>query len=129
LFVAGFIGSPAMNFLDGHIEGGAFTSGSVKLPLPPGTPNGEARPAIYGIRPEHWRLDDGGVPATVQVVEPTGSETQVLVKLGDATVHGDAKLLCAFRERITARPGETLRISPDPAVAHLFETATGARLN
>src|SRR5690348_9410631 len=58
LFVAGFIGSPAMNFLKGRIESGAFQAdGGAALPLP-GKPNGsDGRPAVYGIRPEHFQLD------------------------------------------------------------------------
>ena len=78
---------------------------------------------IYGIRPEHWRLASDGVAAEVLVVEPTGSETQVVTRLGGATV------TCAFRERIAARPGEHIGISPDAAVVHLFDQGTGQRLN
>ena len=53
-----------------------------------------------GVRPEHLRIDSAGIPATVQVVEPTGSETQVLLKIGGQSVIG------AFRERISAKPGK-----------------------
>jgi multiple sugar transport system ATP-binding protein len=129
LFVAGFIGSPAMNLVHGRIEAGSFRAGGITLPLPPGLKNGEARNAIYGIRPEHLRLDPDGVAAQVQVIEPTGAETQVIMKLGDAPMHGESKMIGAFRERITVRPGEDLRISPDIALVHLFDEATGARLN
>ncbi|MBR0658322.1 ABC transporter ATP-binding protein [Neoroseomonas oryzicola] len=120
-FVAGFIGSPAMNMMEGRIEGGAFRGpGGVAWPLPPGAPaSGEV---IYGIRPEHLRLDPNGLPASVHVIEPTGSETQVVMHLGDASVIG------AFRERITARPGETLPVSPDTSLVHLFDKATGQRI-
>jgi multiple sugar transport system ATP-binding protein len=120
-FVAGFIGSPAMNMMEGRIEGGAFRGpGGVAWPLPPGAPaSGEV---IYGIRPEHLRLDPNGLPAAVHVIEPTGSETQVVMHLGDASVIG------AFRERITARPGETLPVSPETSLVHLFDKATGQRI-
>ncbi|NMJ43452.1 sn-glycerol-3-phosphate ABC transporter ATP-binding protein UgpC [Roseomonas sp. JC162] len=120
-FVAGFIGSPAMNMMEGRIEGGAFRGpGGVAWPLPPGAPaSGEV---IYGIRPEHLRLDPNGLPASVHVIEPTGSETQVVMHLGDASVIG------AFRERITARPGETLPVSPDTSLVHLFDKGTGQRI-
>lgn len=120
-FVAGFIGSPAMNMMEGRIEGGAFRGpGGMAWPLPPGAPaSGEV---IYGIRPEHLRLDPNGLPAAVHVIEPTGSETQVVMHLGDASVIG------AFRERITARPGETLPVSPDTSLVHLFDKATGQRI-
>ncbi len=128
LFVAGFIGSPAMNFIRGHIKSGAFISGTVSLPLPAGAPREHPGEVIYGIRPEHLRLDPNGTAATVLVTEPTGSETQVIMKLGDSTMHADTKMIGAFRERITHRPGEALHVSPDPAVVHLFDVATGVRL-
>ena len=129
LFVAGFIGSPAMNFICGQISGGTFTSGSVHLPLPPGAPTDHSGEVIYGIRPEHLRLDAAGVAASVLVTEPTGSETQVIMKLGDATMLGETRMVGAFRERIAHRPGETLSVLPDASLVHLFEGASGARLN
>ncbi len=111
-----------MNFLKGHVEGGAFHVGGVVLPLPPGSSGGNGTPVVYGIRPEHWQLADNGVPATVTVTEPTGSETQVMARIGDAPI------LCAFRERVMAKPGETIRILPEPSLVHLFDEATGLRL-
>ncbi|MES1264919.1 MAG: sn-glycerol-3-phosphate ABC transporter ATP-binding protein UgpC, partial [Variovorax sp.] len=81
LFVAGFIGSPAMNLLKGKVEREGFVvdgSGGLTLPFanaPTATPG---LSAVYGIRPEHFVLDDAGFPITVEVVEPTGSETQVM---------------------------------------------------
>ncbi|MBV8097274.1 MAG: sn-glycerol-3-phosphate ABC transporter ATP-binding protein UgpC, partial [Acetobacteraceae bacterium] len=92
LFVAGFIGSPAMNFLKGTIEGGAFRGEGITLPLPNGAGTVEGTPVIYGIRPEHFQLRGDGLPARVHIVEPTGSETQVMAHLGDTPV------VCAFRE-------------------------------
>jgi multiple sugar transport system ATP-binding protein len=124
LFVAGFIGSPAMNFLKGHVEDGAFrVENGATLPLPGnGKGNGSnGLPAVYGVRPEHFQLDPSGLPAVVHVIEPTGSETQVMAEFAGASV------ICAFRERIAAKPGETIRIAPDPALVHLFDAATGQR--
>jgi multiple sugar transport system ATP-binding protein len=123
LFVAGFIGSPAMNLIAGRIEEGGFRAeDGTRWPLPL---NGHARAAgeaVYGIRPEHLRLDPEGIPAVVQLVEPTGSETQVLMRVGETPLTG------AFRERVTARPGETLPVSPDIALVHLFDRPTGRRI-
>jgi multiple sugar transport system ATP-binding protein len=123
LFVAGFIGSPAMNFLKGKIESGSFRGeGGAALPLPKG-PNGhDGKPIVYGVRPEHFQLDSEGQPAKVHVIEPTGSETQVM-----ADFHG-TPIICAFRERVAAKPGETIRISADPGLVHLFDAASGQRL-
>ena len=123
LFVAGFIGSPAMNFLAGDIRGGVFHCGDITLPLPGGDAGHEGRRVIYGIRPEHLRLDPAGVAATVHVTEPTGSETQVIMHLAGTQVVG------AFRERIMEKPGQYLHIAPDPALVHLFDEQTGTRLN
>src|SRR4051812_42506282 len=79
LFVAGFIGSPAMNVLEGRIGAGCFmTPNGLELPLPTAPPNSEGRPAFYGIRPEHFTLCDTGFSADSIVVEPTGSETQMV---------------------------------------------------
>jgi multiple sugar transport system ATP-binding protein len=123
LFVAGFIGSPAMNLLQGRIEGGQFrTADGIRWPVPNGDAAPHGMPVTYGIRPEHLRLDDGGLPARVQVVEPTGSETQVLLRVGDTPLVG------AFRERIGARPGEEIRVVPDLPLVHLFAGETGRRI-
>ena len=121
LFVAGFIGSPAMNFLKGQIAGGGFRVGDAVLPLPTSNRAGEGHPIVYGVRPEHFMLSSEGVPAKVNVIEPTGSETQVMAELGGTPI------VCAFRERVSARPGESIRIVPDPALVHLFDAETGQR--
>ena len=122
LFVAGFIGSPAMNLLKGTVAGGTLRmEDGTALPLGNGAASRQG-PAVYGIRPEHLRLDGNGIPATVQVVEPTGSETQVLMRIGGQPVVG------AFRERVSAKPGEILPVMPDPALIHLFDQQTGHRL-
>lgn len=112
IFVAGFIGSPAMNFMKGAVAAGGFcTEDGILLPSSRKPPNA----AIYGIRPEHIRLDPGGIEITIVVLEPTGSETLVIGKTGQQTI------ACIFRERISARPGDTLRISPMTASVHLFD--------
>jgi multiple sugar transport system ATP-binding protein len=124
LFVAGFIGSPAMNLLEGKITGQGFvTKGGLTLPFASAPVGQEGRPAIYGIRPEHFALSETGVPITVEVLEPTGSETQIV-----ASAAGQP-MTAVFRERITARPGETLLVQPNPGSAHLFDLETKQRIN
>jgi multiple sugar transport system ATP-binding protein len=123
IFVAGFIGSPAMNVLDGQIVDGHFQAkDGMQWALPERRSASVGAPILYGIRPEHLRLDQQGMPANVVLVEPTGSETQVQLRVGERPI------TAAFRERITARPGETLRVAPDPAHIHLFDQSTGLRL-
>jgi multiple sugar transport system ATP-binding protein len=124
LFVAGFIGSPAMNFLAGRIGGdGQFEGpGSTRLPLNGVPADCRGRAAIYGIRPEHFAIAEDGVEATIQVVEPTGAEIQVAAKLGGEDI------IAVFRERHDFKPGETVRLKPDPRLVHLFDETTGKRL-
>ncbi|HVX83144.1 MAG: ABC transporter ATP-binding protein [Devosia sp.] len=123
LFVAGFIGSPAMNFINGTLGPDGFrTDDGMLLPVKSGDTRASGQSATYGIRPEHLRLDDSGIPLEVIVVEPTGSETQVSGHLGKQNVIG------VFRERVDAKPGSIIRVSPDTANVHLFD-ANGGRLN
>jgi multiple sugar transport system ATP-binding protein len=127
LFVAGFIGSPAMNFLGGKIRAnggvGFEGPGGIRLPLDSVSAGGDGRPAIYGIRPEHLLLADDGAEAEIQVVEPTGSEIQVVARLGGADV------IAVFRERHHFKPGERIKLKPNPLLVHLFDEPTGKRLN
>jgi len=121
-FVAGFIGSPAMNFVEGSVEGAGFRDrGGALWPLPPGMP--ADRPAIYGVRPEHLRLASGGIPLKVRVLEPTGAETQVIGEIAGTPILG------AFRERIAAAPGEVIFVGTDSNLVHLFDPETGERLS
>src|SRR3954465_15223344 len=126
-FVAGFIGSPAMNFLKGTVKSNGSASfegpNGVKLPLGAVPANSEGRPAVYGIRPEHFGIADDGAEAEGQVVEPTGSELQIAAKLG-----GD-DIIAVFRERHDFKPGDKIRLKPDPRLAHLFDEPSGKRLN
>ncbi|MDQ0391209.1 ABC transporter ATP-binding protein [Labrys monachus] len=126
LFVAGFIGSPAMNMLDGHLQtsGDArfVTEDGIELPVADVPAGSDGRPVIYGIRPEHFALG-GPLQAQVSVVEPTGSETQVFAHIGRQ------KLLGVFRERVSVNPGEILALTPQADAVHLFDKASGLRLN
>ncbi|MBK1867116.1 ABC transporter ATP-binding protein [Aestuariivirga sp. YIM B02566] len=127
IFVAGFIGSPAMNLLKGKIKlngkASFVTEDGIDLPLTSAPQGSDGRPAIYGIRPEHFALGGEAVKAEVSVLEPTGSETQVFAKVGAQKIVG------VFRERISAKPGEALPMAPDPKLVHLFDKETGLRLN
>jgi multiple sugar transport system ATP-binding protein len=124
LFVAGFIGSPAMNILKGSLRADGFhAEGGLVLPVAQPASPPPTGTVLYGVRPEHFSLSDTGLPALVQIVEPTGSETQVVAELGGQAI------TVLFRERIAARPGEILRIAPLAERAHLFDAASGLRLS
>jgi len=125
LFVAGFIGSPAMNMFKGVIRGGAAphfeAADGTKLPLTSAPATSDGREAVYGIRPEHLVLG-GELRPQVTVIEPTGSETQVIAKLAGEKITG------VFRERVNVAPGEAIAMSPDPSQVHLFDGKTGERI-
>ncbi|TCT08141.1 ABC transporter ATP-binding protein [Aquabacter spiritensis] len=129
-FVAGFIGSPAMNFIGGTVEvngTGQFRCDSgVMMPLEGIAATHHGRRAVYGLRPEHIRIVPDGAPAEVIVVEPTGSEMLVVARLGGPK---GQEIACLFRERMTLQPGETIKISPMKGMPHLFDEASGARLD
>ncbi|MBI3370331.1 MAG: sn-glycerol-3-phosphate ABC transporter ATP-binding protein UgpC [Betaproteobacteria bacterium] len=125
LFVAGFIGSPAMNFLPGRVRraDGAHTvtvGPDVEFPAPPGASIDAGREVIVGVRPEHLRVSDDGVPVEVVVVEPTGADTQIFCKLADNDINA------VVRERHEFHPGENIRLKPQ--LTYIFDPASGARL-
>src|SRR5690348_1565607 len=99
LFVAGFIGSPAMNFLPERRDG---------------------REVLVGVRPEHLDIADEGLAAEVVVVEPTGADTQIFCKVDGVEV------TAVVRERHAFHPGEAVRLKPRHTF--LFDQASGKRL-
>ena len=127
-FVAGFIGSPAMNMIPGTARGNGTAAhvefaGGVTLPMPRGARAADGQSVIYGMRPEHCSLADGaGLPADVVVVEPTGADTQLYCRFNGQ------ELTTLVRDRVSCHPGDRIGLQPDLARAHLFDAASGARL-
>jgi multiple sugar transport system ATP-binding protein len=125
LFVAGFIGSPAMNFLPGVVKGGRIEMGEgATVPLPRDARAADGQRVVFGARPEHLELasDGQGLPASVVVVEPTGADTQVFAKFNGT------EMTAVFRERHDFRSGETIRLVPDHERTHLFDAESGKSL-
>jgi multiple sugar transport system ATP-binding protein len=117
-FVAGFIGSPSMNFLTGTMtERGFRLADGLLLPVDVAG----ADVAVYGVRPEHLRIDPAGVPFAVTVLEPTGSETLVLGRIGEQAV------TAVLRGRPDVRPGSVITVAPEDGHFHLFD-AEGRRV-
>jgi multiple sugar transport system ATP-binding protein len=129
LFVAGFIGSPAMNFLPGVLRRGNDSlqvelHGGVTVPAPRDVQGADGQRIVFGMRPEHLDLanDGSGLTATVVVVEPTGADTQVFAKIGASDV------TAVFRERHDFRAGDSIRLRPDYERTHLFDAESGKSL-
>jgi multiple sugar transport system ATP-binding protein len=128
LFVAGFIGSPAMNLLPAAIEGSARHArlGPVEVPLGAAASmlNGEV---VIGVRPESFELAADGIPARVDVVEELGSEAYAFCR---AELHGGEQRVIA---RVDARrpPGlqERIALRPRAEEVHLFDPRSGARID
>jgi len=119
-FVAGFIGSPAMNFLPGRASGGRIAVAGYSVAAGAGLD--ENRAVILGIRPEHLEIAADGFEAEVVVVEPTGSETQLFARLGGQ------EIAAVFRERHEFVPGQRIRLRPRADCLHLFDPSSGQRI-
>jgi multiple sugar transport system ATP-binding protein len=126
MFVAGFLGSPAMNFIQGTARGNshpglALADGSViQLDAVPAT---VGEKIMLGVRPEDIYLDsESGTPARVIVVEPTGAETHLSVELGGH------ELTCVLRERVALHANETVKLSFRKSTLHFFDPATTNRI-
>jgi multiple sugar transport system ATP-binding protein len=121
LFVAQFIGSPAMNVFEGTFSGAEVQALGARWPVD-GAGAAEGQRVMYGIRPEHLQSGGVGIPAEVRIVEPMGAQTELRVKVQDqsltVTMHG----------RSRAGPGDRVLLAPQAAHAHLFDAATGKRL-
>ncbi|TNF19733.1 MAG: sn-glycerol-3-phosphate ABC transporter ATP-binding protein UgpC [Rhodobacteraceae bacterium] len=118
VFVAGFIGSPSMNFVAASAEGGMLriASGEVLGPVTGDVSSG--REVIAGFRPEDIRLSDTGIGARVALIEPTGAETQLTLRTGDASI------IMTTRDRITQSVGDTVHFSVPADKLHCFDAAS-----
>ena len=130
LFVAQFIGSPAMNVFEGVLQRNGDASAVQALGsawpvagLAGGTPGQKVH---YGIRPGDLSLADAGIAAEVVVVEPTGAETELLLQIGDGSTA--QQLTLVMHGRTNAQPGDTVHLAIDGAMAHVFDGQSGQRL-
>src|SRR5207237_8823133 len=108
LFVAQFIGSPAMNVVEGIYKNKAVEALGARWPVTKTTASDGQR-VKYGIRPEHIDFGNSDIPAEVVVVEPMGAETELLVKVQD---HGFTVMT---HGRSGAGPGERGFLAPQAA--------------
>ena len=127
LFVAQFIGSPAMNVVKGDFKAGtqAVEAQGVQWPVPTSLARHAGRAVHYGIRPSDMTLSttQQGVPAQVVVVEPTGAETELLLHVGESP------LTLVMHGRTSVQPGDTVHLDIDVSKVHLFDGQTEQRLD
>ena len=126
LFVAGFIGSPAMNFLEASVEDGMLVGDGFSLALPQGTQL-TAQQITVGVRPHDFVLDSSPQPqlrARVQVIEPLGWEAHVHLEVGGR------QMVARFDgvEAAQLKPGQEIGLAPTPGKLHLFDRESGRRL-
>jgi multiple sugar transport system ATP-binding protein len=126
VFVAGFIGSPAMKFFDANVDGASVTVAGHPLSLPPsGVHDG---PVVVGVRPEGWQLTSpgAGIAVTVGVVETLGADAYLY---GTAKVEGgDADVIARIGSRERVGTGDTVHVTADAQSIHVFDRVTGTRL-
>jgi len=133
VFVAGFIGSPSMNLLEGTVADGGVRLGSTTvlaaadLRVPAGTA------VTVGVRPESLAITSGGggIPATVSMVEELGSEAFVHARLADGVepaVKGEDTIVARFEPRTAPAAGELIHLGVKNGAMQLFDASSGARI-
>jgi multiple sugar transport system ATP-binding protein len=123
LFVAQFIGSPAMNVFKGVVQNGQVSALGASWPMPPtAAPVANGTAVHYGVRPGDLELASSGIAAKVVVVEPTGAETELVLQIGDQ------QFTLVMHGRTQVQPDETVYLQFDTAKAHIFDGTTEQRL-
>jgi len=127
VFVAGFMGSPAMNLYTLPVGDGGVTFGDQLIPVPRRCLAAAGSEITFGIRPEHLHIvDAGGLEVDVDVVEELGSDAFVF---GHCRINGESEqILLRADWRNPPAKGDTIRVRADPQEAHVFSTASGERL-
>jgi multiple sugar transport system ATP-binding protein len=128
LFVAQFIGSPAMNIMEGTLRRqgneACVEANGLRWPLDALVGGVDGQAVHYGVRPTDLEVQaGGGIPANVVVVEPTGAETELLVRVGEA------QLIVVMHGRTTAHPDDTVHLAVASGKSHVFDRATGVRID
>jgi multiple sugar transport system ATP-binding protein len=129
LFVAGFIGSPAMNLLSAHSKEGRVRIGDYEIPVDRAAASKANGDVTIGVRPESWRIvgEGEGLPVKVSVVEELGADGFVY---GHSGVEGTPdQVIIRIDARRNHHKGETLYVTTDPHHVHVFDTSSGARLS
>ena len=130
LFVASFIGSPAMNLLKATPDEGGARIGSYVVPIERTAVSKASGSITVGVRPEAWRLvgdHEGGLPITVTVIEELGADAFMY---GTCDVEGTpGTVVVRIDARRDVQKGSTVYVTTDPRHVHVFDTTTGERLS
>ena len=130
-FVAGFIGSPAMNLLTAPVSGGKAQLGDLNIDVPASAGSS----VTVGIRPEGWVAASTGFHVLVEVVEELGSDAFVYGKPADTnvkfanSVDEGAQVIVRWDPKNPPKAGETITVANVAGAVHLFDATTGARIN
>ncbi|GAA1565113.1 diacetylchitobiose ABC transporter ATP-binding protein MsiK [Kribbella sancticallisti] len=127
LFVAGFIGSPAMNLIEAEIVDGGAKIGDYVVPIERKllAKAGADKTLMLGIRPEAFRLADEGLPVKVAVIEELGSDAYLY---GSAEHTTGQQIIARIGTRMHSEKGAIVHLAPQPDKLHLFSTSTEERL-
>jgi multiple sugar transport system ATP-binding protein len=123
-FVAGFIGSPAMNLVTVPVSNGAVELGGVAIPVPG---DDGRKSLLVGVRPESLELAPDGIPALVEVVEEIGADAYVFCSTDISGT--EAKLVARASAKAAPERGARVSLRPVAAEAHVFDPESGARLS
>jgi multiple sugar transport system ATP-binding protein len=129
LFVAGFIGSPQMNLMEGKAAGGKVQLGNYSVPVDEAAAHKMEGNVTVGVRPENWRVvgEGEGLPVKVTVVEELGADSYVY---GTSDVEGaPSNIIIRVSGRKHPHKGETMYVTTDPHHVHVFDTDSGERLS
>jgi multiple sugar transport system ATP-binding protein len=133
LFVAGFIGSPAMNLIEGQATEGGVKVGDYTVPVARDVlaRAGNEKTLTIGVRPENFEIADQGIPLDVVMVEELGADSYLYGTLsgaGDNTITGQQYVARISARQAPAR-GNTVRLTADPEHLHVFSTSSGERIS
>ena len=123
-YVAEFVGAPAINCLEGRIEGAAFAgAGDIRIPLPPGFAAHDGRAVTCAVRPTDVTLDPAGaIAGTLRIAETTGADVQLHLDVGGT------EFVAVAPRGTRPEPGAPLRVAVDAGRAHVFDAGTGDRI-
>ena len=130
-FVAGFIGSPAMNMFTATVDDGGVRIGAATLEVPEGVPAPTGSTVTVGLRPEALELASHGLPGVVNLVEELGSESYVYAELAggaEAPVTASTKFIVRVPPNQAPAKGTAIHVAAKPGSMLFFEPKSGERI-